>query len=464
MTGSIGVGESVGVNVAVAVGDCVGVKVNVCVGVAVGNGVFVGVLVAVEVLVVVTVGSMVGVRVAVGVSVGGSVSVGMGVSLISGTAASVGISSSVPAQAASIKTTIQRILKRLRKSMVHLPLNAYLRNCVSKSISCLIILAACIACQSQGGDLLPTLMEIPPVTATATVTDTPVFTATNSPTATIAATATITETPTLTETALIIPTQVPSITRTPTPTHTPTPVPAATVALRAATLPQQFSFGTSAAGNDLIAYRYGTGDKAVMLIGGIHTGFEANTVELVTRLKDNFAAASQSIPPQITLIIIPVLNPDGLAYGRQLRGRFNGNNVDLNRNWGCNWSSEAYFRDIQVGAGAAPFSEPESLALAALIQDTRPAAVLFFHAAANGVYPGNCEGFVSSELAQVYSDATGYPNEDEFAEYSITGAADGWADSIGIPAITVELASADIPEYPRNLRGVEAVLTWLGGQ
>lgn len=199
----------------------------------------------------------------------------------------------------------------------------------------------------------------------------------------------------------------------------------------------------------------------ILLVGGVHTGFETNTVGLLNELRDYFAVTPQTILPDISLVFVPVLNPDGLERGRQISGRFNANGVDLNRNWGCGWSAEAVFRTTPVSPGHAAFSEPETLALGSLIQQMRPAAVLFYHAAARGVFPGNCEKFVSSDLAQVYSTASGYPYSTEFGEYSVTGSAPAWVDSQGIPAIDVELASADETEFIINLNAIRAVMAWL---
>lgn len=80
-----------------------------------------------------------------------------------------------------------------------------------------------------------------------------------------------------------------------------------------------------------------------------------------------------------------MLNPDGLVRGRTAEGRFNGNQVDLNRNWGCDWSATAYWQQRTVDPGERPFSEPETAALSVFMQSTRPVAALFYHAAANGI-------------------------------------------------------------------------------
>lgn len=227
-------------------------------------------------------------------------------------------------------------------------------------------------------------------------------------------------------------------------------------------MPAVFAFGRSVEGRDLIAHRFGDGDKRLLLIGGIHAGYEANTVRLLDTLREHFASNPADVLPGVTLLLIPSMNPDGLTYGRQLRGRFNSNNVDLNRNWGCGWSPDARFQVYDVNAGTGPFSEPETQAVGALIQQTRPDAVLFYHAAAFGVYAGGCDGrSVSLELSRVYGDAASYPAGQAFSNYTLTGTASAWVDGLGIPAAAVELATSTETELVRNLRGVLAVQRWL---
>lgn len=216
-------------------------------------------------------------------------------------------------------------------------------------------------------------------------------------------------------------------------------------------------------GRDLVARRFGTGEHLLILVGGIHGGWESNTVDLMNALIAHYERTPTAIQPGVSILIIPSLNPDGVAKGRVLEGRFNGNNVDLNRNWDCGWESVAYFRDMQVDAGALAFSEPESQALAALIYDLRPNAVLFYHSAANGVYAGRCgsDPTLSLELAEVVGRAARYNFGSDFSAYPVTGTAPAWVNSIGIPAADVELATAQSSEFNRNLDAVKAVQCWL---
>lgn len=235
-------------------------------------------------------------------------------------------------------------------------------------------------------------------------------------------------------------------------------------AIAAASLPEQFVFGASAGGQGLTARRIGQGDIVLMLVGGIHGGAEANTIVLVEELINHFAINPGAVLPGITLVLIPSLNPDGVVHGAVWQGRFNDNGVDLNRNWGCGWEATAYFRDDRVNPGTQPFSEPETIALAALINDLRPAAVLFYHSAADGIFGGACNGSsVSGPMVAVVGEATGYSYGQGFGEYPVTGTAPSWVDSLGIPSADVELASDQFSEFQRNLRGVMALQCWLIG-
>lgn len=316
----------------------------------------------------------------------------------------------------------------------------------------ILIISLLSACQNDAErQQLPTLVRFP----------------TLSPTVQASNTALVTISPTITATATTTSTAIPLATDTPrlqvfaTATITPTSLPSATAT--STPLPENFIFGQSAGGRDLVAYRYGSGRYTIMLIGGIHAGFEANTIELVFEIQRYFQNNPSAIEPEVTFILIPVLNPDGEQLGRVLHGRFNGNTVDLNRNWGCGWSADAVFGRGIVDAGREAFSEPETTALGSLIQRVNPTSVIFYHSAANGVFSGNCGNDTadSDGLGAIYGEASGYPYGLEFDAYPVTGTAPGWVDSIGIPALDVELASADIAEFERNLRAILAIQMWV---
>jgi zinc carboxypeptidase len=238
--------------------------------------------------------------------------------------------------------------------------------------------------------------------------------------------------------------------------------PTATMVLTQIPGAKTFRVGTSVEGRDIWAWQFGSGERVLLLVGGIHTGYEANTVALVNEMILHYESTPADVVPEIMLVLVPVLNPDGLAVGRRMEGRFNAHGVDLNRNWGCDWSSDAQFMSTNVDPGPRAFSEPESVALARWIRSQHPAAAIFYHSAANGVFAGNCnDDHTSDGLAAVLGEATGYPYGQPFTAYPVSGTESNWVDGLGIPAVDVELAGTRNTEFERNIKGVLAVQCWL---
>ncbi len=222
------------------------------------------------------------------------------------------------------------------------------------------------------------------------------------------------------------------------------------------------------------AYQFGNGPDQIVFVGGIHGGYEWNTILLAYRAIDYFTANPDKIPSSVTLHIIPSLNPDGqfLATARDGRfspldvaansfpGRFNANNVDLNRNWDCNWQETAVWRDQTISGGPFPFSEPENVALRDFLLPLNPIAVVFWHSAANGVFAASCPDLYwpSYTLASIYGVAAEYPVYESFDSYQVTGDAGDWLALQNIPAISVELVTHESMDWIQNLGGMLAVL------
>ena len=220
----------------------------------------------------------------------------------------------------------------------------------------------------------------------------------------------------------------------------------------------QFSIGKSWENRDIWAWQFGDGQYTLMLIGGIHGGAEANTVRLADLLVSHFRQNPGDILPGIRLFVIPIANPDGLARGQSLAGRLNAHEVDLNRNWGCEWSDTAYLRKTPVSPGPRAFSELETMALRTFFLSMSPDAVLFYHSAAGGIFMGQCGGQAPGAdwMAPLLDEATGYPAR-RFTAYEVSGDATNWLAERNIPAAVVELYSAEQPEFERNLNGVMAL-------
>ena len=256
---------------------------------------------------------------------------------------------------------------------------------------------------------------------------------------------------------------------------TPLPVPVVQEALGA----KIEVIGKSVEGRDINSYTYGDGSTTLVFVGGIHGGYEWNSVVLAYTFMDYLDANPEVIPEGLRVAIIPSANPDGVykVIGKEGRftaldvpegvaqepGRFNANGVDLNRNFDCKWKPTATWRGSVVSAGTEPFSEPEAAAIRNFVLANNPNAVVFWHSQANAVYASECEKGIlpaTLQLMNTYAKAAGYPAVDTFDAYEVTGDAEGWLASINIPAITVELKTHEDVEWEKNLKGIEALFKY----
>lgn len=111
------------------------------------------------------------------------------------------------------------------------------------------------------------------------------------------------------------PTLTPTLgTQTVTPVFAPTFTPAPPVSITGtppAPEGEPFSIGMSVEGKSLEVYRFGSGPVARMIIGAIHGGYESNTATLVYLLRDDIRNGTIQVPADVTLYLLPVINPDG---------------------------------------------------------------------------------------------------------------------------------------------------------
>lgn len=251
----------------------------------------------------------------------------------------------------------------------------------------------------------------------------------------------------------------------------------------ATSTPQQTNpttIGKSTEGKDISLYQYGDGDTEILFVGGIHGGYEWNTVLLAYEAIDYLEANPQAIPDNIKVTIIPVLNPDGLnkVVGTSTRfsltdvpkdeteavdGRFNANKVDLNRNFDCDWQTSGTWQNKTVSGGSQVFSESESQAMKSYIENHDPQAVVVWYSAAGGVFSSSCHNGISAEtkaLTSAYAKASSYTSHEEFDSYSITGDMVNWLAKKNIPAISVLLTDHKNTEWVKNQAGIEAILEY----
>ena len=237
--------------------------------------------------------------------------------------------------------------------------------------------------------------------------------------------------------------------------------------------------GESVEGRNIESYTFGSGEKSLVFIGGIHGGYEWNSVLLAYKFIDHLKDNPEIIPENISVTIIPSANPDGVfeVVNKEGRftiqdvekststaiGRFNANDVDLNRNFDCKWKSEAVWKNKTVSAGTKAFSEPEAMAIKNFAVENKPSAVIFWHSQSNTVYGSECKDGIlpaTKKLMAIYSEASGYKVAETFDSYVVTGDASDWLASIGIPAITVELKTHESIEWEKNLAGIKAIFKY----
>ena len=237
--------------------------------------------------------------------------------------------------------------------------------------------------------------------------------------------------------------------------------------------------GHSVEGRAIDAFIYGTGPTHLLFVGGMHGGYEWNTVVLAYDVKTYLDAHPEAVPSNLTITVIPALNIDGVykLTGKEgvitaadipvgadtVPSRTNAHQVDLNRNFDCHWQPNGTWQNKPVSAGTAAFSEPESVALRDFILKDKPVAAIFWHSQSGNVYASECDKGILPEtlvIMQKYASAAKYGAIKSFDAYPVTGDSEGWLASIGIPALTVELTTHKDVEWEKNLAGIKALLDY----
>jgi hypothetical protein len=271
------------------------------------------------------------------------------------------------------------------------------------------------------------------------------------------------------------------VTVTPGPNETPG-APVTTPTSTPAENKPETVIGKSVEGRDILAYHFGTGDAEILFVGGIHGGYSWNTALVAYELVDYLKATPDAVPANVKVTVVPVLNPDGLSkvvsvsgkfaaadvtasQAIQVTGRFNAHNVDLNRNFDCDWQANAKWQTRDVSGGTAAFSEPESQAVKAYIESQKPDAVVIWYSSAGGVFSSNCHDGVlpqTNTINGVYAKASGYKGFESYDFYETTGDMSNWLAKIKVPAISVLLTNHTGTEWSKNKAGIDALLQYYG--
>jgi len=215
-------------------------------------------------------------------------------------------------------------------------------------------------------------------------------------------------------------------------------------------------------------YTFGSGGKKYLIVAGIHGGYEWNTVALANEFITYINENPDTIPGDATLYIIRNMNPDGEARSHDVDGRVNNNGVDLNRNfpsenWTADWDRDGCWIYRPTTGGAYGGSEPETRSVMSFIRSHDIEALISYHSAGLGVFPGGVPWEEpSKQLAKALAKATGYayPPIDTGCEY--TGTLADWAVENGVgAAVDMELSNHRDSDFEENLKALNVFLNFV---
>jgi protein MpaA len=214
------------------------------------------------------------------------------------------------------------------------------------------------------------------------------------------------------------------------------------------------TYGTSLEGIPLTVYLPNRERAEIVILASIH-GDEAETTVVVSE-------ALRCIPAgDLQAAVILCANPDGILRGT----RGNGRGVDLNRNFPTsNWSADPVFyksranddRDIALGTGAEPASEPETKALMALLDRLQPRAIVSLHSALACIDDSG-----NSRLGRQLAARCALPLLTEIG-YPTPGSMGTWASERGLTLVTWELENASL--YDLKDRHVPILIDLMTGR
>jgi predicted deacylase len=224
--------------------------------------------------------------------------------------------------------------------------------------------------------------------------------------------------------------------------------------------------GSSMEGRPLEVYTLGDGEHERMIVAGIHGGNEWNTIALANQLIRHFDQSPHLIPDDITLHILPNLNPDGEARAHDKYGRVNQNGVDLNRNfpvnWQMDWERAGCWNYLPTSGGAGPGSEVETQALMGFLGSHNIEALISYHSAALGIFPGGYPWEAdSTRLAQSIAAVTSYPFPPVDTGCAYSGTLADYAVSVGAAAVDLELTNHIDTDFDENLQVMDVLLTFV---
>jgi murein peptide amidase A len=194
--------------------------------------------------------------------------------------------------------------------------------------------------------------------------------------------------------------------------------------------PDWHQIGVSVQGRPILAASFGSGQRRVLMIGGIHgSEFGSDVAEqFAAWLSENAGA----IPTGTQVDIVACANPDGRAEGT----KGNADAVNLNGNFPSrNWKRQKY---LTTTAGPFAGSEPETQVLVQLLRSGY-VRVVSLHSQGGFI---DYDGPNGRALASQVASASGMPVKKLGPPQLYAGSLGTYVpEHFGIPVLTVELSS-----------------------
>jgi predicted deacylase len=231
------------------------------------------------------------------------------------------------------------------------------------------------------------------------------------------------------------------------------------------TFQEYLVIGYSVEGQPLEIYRFGSGPRNVMIVAGIHGGYEWNTIILADEIIDYLYHHPETISSRLSIHILRSMNPDGAVLKSNPWGRGNANHVDLNRNWESTWSIDVPKPNcwdlVPLSAGPYPGSEPETQALMQYILNANIEALISYHSAGLGIFAGGKPSTPDSlSLAEAIAAVSDYPYPPIDIGCEYTGTMTDWAADHGVAAVDIELSTHWDTDLEQNLIILDTFLNW----
>lgn len=215
---------------------------------------------------------------------------------------------------------------------------------------------------------------------------------------------------------------------------------------------ETYVIGMSHEGRPIEAFRINEGPKKILFTAMIH-GNEVGTRRTLHYLHDWLQRHGNEFK-EFTFWFVPCMNPDGFAHSQKnpdyshggRKGRFNGKEVDLNRNFpvksfkkDSHWNHGANYQErTPVFCGDFGGSEPETQALLDLIKGQGISVFFIFHNVGQDVMPSDDK--LAQALAHAFSEHSGFPYVDrsEWEKLHQTGTCREWCEENAVSFVEIE--------------------------